>query len=318
MSKNNIKIKTIFICVIIFIILNLIFRNYKYILGNFNTKNSKYRIATTSYLQGSEIFLIENQLEANSESIVVKTKNSKLIVFDGGRVEDGEYLYNFIKKNGGEVDYWFLSHIHDDHIGALYEIMDKYKEINISNIVYNFADLYWYYDKIGDDAGIVSLFLDKLNEYILYKKDIWNIKIFDKLKKDEEFFSDTVKVRVLDDMYLLDDDSINNSSIVYKVYIDDKIMLCPGDLAYQGSELMAERIKENLKSDIVVMAHHGQNGGSEKFYEYVNPEICLWPTTAKYYYDDTGKYKTYVTKEWLSKLNVRLDVLSFEGTSVIK
>ena len=60
---------------------------------------------------------------------VIKTKNDKIIVIDGGGVasENCGYLYKELQKISGkevpEIDAWFFSHMHDDHMNGVIELI---------------------------------------------------------------------------------------------------------------------------------------------------------------------------------------------------
>ena len=69
------------------------------------------------------------QLPPNSHcqmmSYVLQTAEGRLVVIDGGCRPDGEALLRFLEKLGGPrptVAAWFLTHAHDDHIGALTDL----------------------------------------------------------------------------------------------------------------------------------------------------------------------------------------------------
>ena len=133
---------------------------------NDNKKLDIYKYYDVFDLSPIEIIIPKNQTNSQSLSVVVDDNCGHLIVFDGGRVEDADYLCDIIKDNGGIVTTWFITHIHDDHIGALYKILsDKRTDISINKIVYNFADFEWYYSKMGNDAGIYYLFEDAIKNY---------------------------------------------------------------------------------------------------------------------------------------------------------
>lgn len=295
-----------------------------------NDLSDDYKIVLTNYLNGEEVWVLKSQTIAQNLSVIVKTAYGELIIFDGGRKEDAKYLHDFIMKNGGTVHGWFLTHIHDDHVGAIYEIMDKYDDIKIENLCYNFADFDFYYKSEGENAGIVVLLEEKFKEYFdnIYKNaeseglDPTHFEKFDKVKKDDWFAYSEVIVRVMNDIYKVDHDSVNNSSIVYKVFLENtKTMIVLGDLAYLGGEELIKDYKDDmdkLKSDIVVMAHHGQGGVGEEVYKAINPEVAIWPTTEKIYMNTDKNYHTDDTKKWLSDIGVKYNVLSYEGTQVIK
>ena len=255
-------------------------------------------------------------------SIVVKNKNDELVIFDGGRIDDRKYLCEFIKSYGDKVKYWFLTHIHDDHIGAIYEIFNNYKEsVYIENLCYNFADFDWYYEKIGNDAGAVNLFTKARDGYIesLNNKNL-KLNVYDKVHKNEEFKIEDIKIKVMNDLYKLDDDALNNSSIAYKVDIEDKKMMILGDMGFEAGKLFYKEYENNndLQSDIVVMAHHGQSGVDYLVYEKIAPKIALWPTTEYIYNNETGKLQTDHTKEWLKRLGVERNLLSYISNYIIE
>lgn len=271
------------------------------------------KVYNLGLFENAEIIVPKPQI-AQSLSIIVKNIDGGLLIFDGGRVEDADYLHKIILDNGGVVDAWFLTHIHDDHIGALYQILkDGYDDMTIKNLYYSFADFEWYYDKIGNDAGALVLFENELKKY----SD--KINIHNDISKGEVFTYKNVEVEVLNNMYKLDSDPINNTTIVYKVYIDDKSMIVLGDLGYEGGEKLASEVSPlKLKSDIVTMSHHGQGGVSEKVYYYIEPKIAIWPTTYAIYNNTSGKYDTDRTKDWIESLKVKYNILTYEGDSIIK
>lgn len=278
-----------------------------------------------NFFEKSEIIIPKNQTEAQSLSIIVKDDKNGLTIFDGGRIEDADYLKSIIIENGGKVNYWFLTHIHDDHIGALYKILnDKMYDIEIKNLCYNFADFDWYYSKMGNDAGILTLFENALSKYISDipedKKSSHFINVQKKLAQGENFTNGNISVTVLNNMYKLDSDPINNTSIVYKIDIEDKSMIILGDLGYAGStKLLSDQTAMNLHSDILVMSHHGQNGGSENLYIVIDPKIVIWPTTKRIYENSDNQYPDVDNfKEIFSYMNVKEQYVTFDETHIIK
>ena len=187
--------------------------------------------------------------------------------------------------------------------------MDKHKDVKIENLYYNFADFDFYYSVEGDDAGIALVLIEKFNEVAKFGMIIHN-----DIKAKEMITIDDVNVEVMNDVYKLDEDGINNSSIVYKAYMGDKTMIVFGDLALKGGEELLKDRGNELKSDIVVLAHHGRGGVGEDVYKAVDPEIVIWPTTEKIYNSDGGME----TRSWFEKMNIKKEVLSFENTYVIK
>lgn len=76
--------------------------------------------------------------------------------------------------------------------------------------------------------------------------------------------------------------------------------------------------KEDLKADIVQMAHHGQHAVTKEFYEAVSPKICLWPTHSGCGITRMGSYTTPETKAWMKELNVEKHYCMKDGDQVIR
>ena len=288
-----------------------------------NIASEKFSVYDFKLLNSSKILLIKSHHQVSQMlGVVVVNNENELIIFDGGRVEDSKFLRDLIVSYGGKVKYWFLSHIHDDHIGAIFDILNNYKEdVYIENICYNFADFTWYYDKVGDEAYVSVLFDEAKNKYVEYMLSIGKkVTINQKIKKGDIYNASNVDVKVMNDIYLLDSDPINNSSIVYKAYIEDTSMIVLGDLAYYGGYELLDDYKDSdeLKSDIVVISHHGQSGVDFDVYKEIAPKIALWPTTKNIYENKSGKFKTDMTKKWMNELLVDYNILSYPDNAMIK
>lgn len=287
-------------------------------------KNGDIEEYNLGYFKNASVIIPKNQTIAQSLSIVVKNENNELIVFDGGRIEDADFLSQIIKDNGGKVVAWYLTHIHDDHIGALYQILLNQKyDLQIKNLFFNFADFEWYYEKIGNDAGAVNIFYDAINKYnnniLNDEKSKYLINVNNGIMKNDIHNYGNVKVEVLNNLYKLDSDPINNSSIVYKIQIDDKTMIVFGDLGYNGGKkLMEECPLKDLSSDIVVVSHHGQNGVPKELYYTTNPTIVIWPTTEAIYENYENKYNIDEIKDLFSFMSVKYNIFSYKSTTIIK
>ena len=305
---NNTKKKYI-IFVSIFIISLLFFACFK------NEKNNNFKISsdiaaqpiTYKYynaldISPAKIIIPKNQTVAQSLSVLVNDGHGNLVVFDGGRVEDADYLCDIIKDNGGVVKTWFITHIHDDHIGALYKILsDKRTDIEIQEIYYDFASFDWYYEKMGNDAGIYTLFVNSIEEYnkILSNNNKINVNIIisghqpyfyypnDKwfnpeTKKYMDIPNSHMNVYILNNHYELDQDPINNTSVAYIVDLfgdSGKNSHCQililGDLGFEGGNKL---FKENFVFDYIQEMPHETY--KYDYFKYIGPG---WPDYSYYY-----------------------------------
>ena len=102
-------------------------------------------------------------------SYVVKTRQGKILVIDGGYKTDNhdpKYLYAFLQEVTGKsvphVDGWFFTHNHTDHYGAFLGIAELYPNgITVDTIYYRFPteaeiDTYFSGDKPADRKTALS------------------------------------------------------------------------------------------------------------------------------------------------------------------
>lgn len=285
--------------------------------------NEKIEINDYNLFENNNIYLLKNQSAGQILSVLVINNNQEIVVFDGGRIEDAEFLINFINNFNLRVKYWFITHIHDDHLGALYKICLDYKsDVDIENICYCFPEFKWLYEKVGNDVGSMLLFEDSIYEYQKYKLENENfqVNIINNLKKSDKFVINDINIQVLNDVYYLEHDIINNSSVAYKAVIEDKSMIVLGDLSYYGGERLLSEYKDStdLKSDIVVVAHHGQSGVDRTVYEKISPKFALWPTTKSIYFNEAGHYKTDEVKKWFSDIGILKNITTIEYSQMLK
>ena len=88
-------------------------------------------------------------------------------------------------------------------------------------------------------------------------------------------------------------------------------ILILGDTGTKSSEKLLNNQKDKLKSDILQVAHHGQDGATEELYKQIDPDICLWPTPTWIWNNDngegknTGPWTTFETRNWMEKIQVK-------------
>lgn len=286
------------------------------IYGNIVTEAEKgIVLPQEAILGGASLTMLNSQSESQMLSAIIQTSQGNLIVVDGGLGADGDYLKNQILARGGHVSAWLITHPHGDHVGALYKILQDEAAgnpsgITIDGIYYSFADRDWYSlhdkDEVTMAHSIIGT-LEGLPESMLHT-----------VSKGQTIQVDDATILVMNDRYELGSDKGNNAGIVYKVYVNGKSILFLGDLAEEGgNRLLADVGAELLKSDIVQMAHHGQNGVGEAVYKAIDPEICLWPTP-KWLWESAGnRYRIAETKNWISRLHAQKHYCMKDGDQTI-
>jgi mRNA degradation ribonuclease J1/J2 len=247
----------------------------------------------------------------------IKTKNNKIVIIDGGTKEDSTQLEEYIKENGNEVYAWFITHPHTDHAGA-FEVISQNSDIRIDQIYMSINEENWYLENEPSRSQDINDFFEIIeNENI--KDKITEPQINDTIKIDNII----VKILGIKNPEITTN-AINNSSMVMKIKVNNKKILFLGDTGTESSEKLIKNQGNNLKADIVQMAHHGQAGATEDLYKIVNPEICLWPTPEWLWNnnsngtEDSGPWKTKETRKWMENLKVKQNYIEKDGTQNIK
>lgn len=266
-----------------------------------------------------EITQLSSQTNDRMMGYIITTKEGQTIVIDGGMDTDADNFKKNIEACGNKIDYWILTHPHRDHVGTFINIVES-SDIEIKNLYYCINDIDWYRTYASDRVGEVENFLNALN----------NEKIMEINKEQPAIgeiinINENIKIEILGiNNPEITTNPINNSSMVFKLYVNDKSILFLGDTGAESSQKLIEKYGENLKSDIVQVAHHGNDGAVEELYKLVQPEICFWPTPEWLWNNDsgqgynTGSWTTLETREWMNNLGVKENYIAKDGDIKVK
>ena len=251
---------------------------------------------------------------------VIKTSGNKYIVIDGGGVgkKSSGYLLEALQDITGqefpEIEAWFLTHLHDDHVTEFCLITDfynaKYGDIKINNVYFNLPSkefmnnseggkyAYLHDDvRVSFDKVMGKGEFEKINGKNVFEGDIIEI--------------DDVKIEVL--MTVTDEEketNINDTSLILRMTVADQTVLFLADAYLGESSRLVEKYGNNLKSDIVQMAHHGQQGITEEAYKLIDPTLCLWPSPAWVFNNTSGTLKTFNDRQWMMDMGVKYHIVS--------
>lgn len=253
-----------------------------------------------------ELWMLGSTAGAQNLSIVIKSSHGKLIVVDGGWEADADKLSSLILQRGGKVDAWLITHPHEDHVGALCAILnDSSRKIKIDKIYCSLATPDWYRQVSPTGAGIADQLLNAFTKLPVGT-------VTNNIGRGTEINIDDVNIRVLNNRGVYTYNGVNNSSLVYKIRVSGQSILILGDLAYDGGkDLIKTCTAAELKSDIVQMTHHGQQGVDQDAYALIAPTTCLWPSPAWLWNNDngggtgSGPWGTLTTRAWMDALGVK-------------
>ena len=254
-------------------------------------------------------------------SFVITTDDGRVIVVDGGWRSDTNNLISRLRDITGEktphVHGWLLSHAHDDHICAFMGLIERRMgDVIIDKVYYCFPSTAYCMRCEPHDGHTVQEFYSLLPKFagiaqIVNQGDSFDIGSahFDVLYSHDPALSYK---------------DINNSTTVFRMTLGGKSVMWLGDLGVAGGEKLLACNGDKLKSDIVQMAHHGQNGVDRPVYEAIAPKICLWPTPQWLWDNDAGKgydthtWKTIVVQGWMREIGADEWYIAKDGEQMIE
>ena len=187
--------------------------------------------------------------QADSSLIVY---NDKAMLIDAGNVEDGDEILEGLKMLGiKDLDYVIGTHIHEDHVGGLYKIVDGI-DIEKLYLPYNESSTTSYYKKLLKSVQEKDM---SINE----------AEVGDEIKLTDDI---SAQIMAVDNSQPEDE---NDASIVVMIKYQDMEYLFMADAT---TEVEEKREWEDI--DVLRVGHHGSNtSSSEKFLKQVKPEISI-------------------------------------------
>lgn len=187
-------------------------------------------------------------------SQLVMTPNGNVMLIDGGNNDDEQRVVNYLKKQGvSKVDILIGTHPDADHVGGLDKVVDAFE---IGSI---------YMPKV---SSTTKTFESLLTSIANKKLKVTTAKAGVELKLDEHL---TVNMIAPINTY----DDANEMSAVIKMTFGSNAFLFTGDAESKSeNDLLADGT--NLKSDVLLVGHHGSNSStSQSFLNAVNPKYAV-------------------------------------------
>jgi competence protein ComEC len=190
------------------------------------------------------------------DAIFIRNRSGYNILIDGGPD------YKVLSELGRVLPWWdrqidllILTHNHDDHVGGLFYVLEKYRV------------KYFMYNGRSVDSFLYNRFVSELE-----KKEVPTMVIKKSfvLPISSDLALDFIYPdRDISSLYIKNE---NNASITLKVSFKNKTFLLPGDLEEETEEyLLSQNI--DLQSDILKLGHHGSDSSSSlEFLRAVNPQ----------------------------------------------
>ncbi len=179
------------------------------------------------------------------------------MLIDCGNGSDGKYISKFLKEQGiDELDYLIGTHIDEDHIGGMQEILTNIK----------IETLYMPYSTYEGKQ-----FYTQLEEYIK-ENNINQQQIEKSLEKEYRLENATWKCLNVDNSNPSDKNKFNDTSIVIELEYGSTKYLFTGDL----TDNIDSKIQGLEKVDVLKVAHHGaKESTSSEFLSIIKPNYAI-------------------------------------------
>lgn len=260
--------------------------------------------AKTPRGSGFTMWQIPSHRNTIGNSYVFRTRGGKVIVMDGGFPEEEFTMRGFLGALGNEVEAWFISHPHDDHMGALWEILKQGTQDLRIKAIYHSSIIDKVIDAEPTEAEKTRDFYDRLSKC--------DAQVIDIQQPGGIYDYDGMQLKILSVANDFTVNPYNNSSMIMRVWDKRKSIVFLGDAGVEcGKKVLGTVYKADLDCDYLQMAHHGQNGCDEDFYRSIKFHACLWPTPLWVWNNDqgkgfnTGNLNTCKTRAWMDSLQIK-------------
>lgn len=212
------------------------------------------------------------------DAIFIEAENGNQILIDGGpNKKILEELGKVMPFYDRKINTIILTHPHEDHLNGLIEILKKYK--------------------VG--AVLESGNSGKTSAYSEFQKIIKekNIPIFLTKQGMKLEIDSGAELNILLPVLNIPQGGIHDQMVVSKLTYGNNSFMLTGDMEQNLENYLTTAEKENLKSDVLKVGHHGsRTSTSKEFLGWVSPKYAV--ISAK-----TGNKYGHPHKEILERLN---------------
>lgn len=245
-------------------------------------------------------------------SYLIEDKRGGLIAIDGGRAWQTLSMVEEIKKRGGKVDYWIITHPHDDHCGVISSLLEaawQKSELYIGEILIGEMD----FEAVKRQGIRVDAYSYLLKGLSTHNNVTW-------LKEGDKRNLLGLKMEVFhtcDNLVINESDNIlNDGSMVFKLSAKEESILYLADIGKVVADEIIEQYGDRLNADYVQMSHHGNGSLPDAFYTLISPRAALfdapdWLMENKK--KDTGETAEYTTPHYINLMkSMGSEIISYK------
>lgn len=210
------------------------------------------------------------------DSILVQVNNKNLLI-DSGPVANKDDVLSYLDSLGLlSLDYIIATHPHEDHIGNMSSIINKYNigKFYAPKVEHTTSS----FEKMVESLVLKNLKINVIKAGIdsIDLGDGTNVTVFAPIKEEYS--------------------NLNNYSPIIKIEYGNNSFLFTGDAEKEvESEVISKNL--NLKSDVLKLGHHGSSTSScSSFFNKVNPSIAIISLGSNNKYGHPSKETTDLLK----------------------
>ena len=248
-------------------------------------------------------------------SYFLRLSDGSFFVIDGGFNNNGEEDDLFeslerlnVRPDGIVIRVWLITHGHDDHYNTLRGFAaNKADKVTVERIVFSEtqgdylknSDTVWHWD--------IRAFADNFAGCRFVKPfagQRWLLPgcTVDVLFSAQDAFNNPFYIK-----------SLNNASTVIRITVCGQTILFPADIEADSADIICGRFGNDLRCDILQIAHHGYHGASDEFYTLCQPKLVLYPVMEGY--DKRFDNMAHGNYVWRRLPSVKKVVPSYTGST---
>ena len=231
------------------------------------------------------------------ESYIIRTRQGKIYAIDGGFASELDNIIAAVKALTPEgekptIDGWFISHPHPDHSQALTNYLDNYSayadKLQVNAIYGGLLEPGWYATNVKYPLA------DSIAQTIRSAETTTGGKtVYRALNTGDHIYADEVDFWIMytgdPTMTSVHGQNVNSTGLVIKMTVGNESCLFLNDGEFlTGKYLLNNYTSDQLRADIVQIAHHGVVGVQLEVYERTGARKVFLPETYAHWLSDGG------------------------------
>jgi competence protein ComEC len=193
------------------------------------------------------------------DCLLIESPEGKRMLIDAGAMGRKNRLLEFLKTNGvTELEQVLVSHSHADHLGKMQKVLETLK---VGRVISN-----GYFHTTG------------INRRVLETMKARSIPMKVVAAGDSFKLGESVEFQVLhpEKGADLEDEDVNNTSLVVKLTYGSVSFMLTGDAEHDTEGQLLEEHLKDLDADVLKVGHHGSHTAcGKKFLDAVSPSVAI-------------------------------------------